>query len=306
MTTGTRAATARKRSWVVAVLLGTAAGLMSGIFGVGGGIVMVPLLVALYALDQRRAAATSLLAIIPIATASAAGYALSGNVDVHAAVILLVSGILGGQLGAWLLPRTPIPLLQLGFGIISILTAVRLLLEDTPSAADAVTGSGDAILLGVAGVVAGVLAGLLGVGGGIIMVPALVILTGADADVARGTSLLVIIGTALTATISNLRNLLVEVRIGVIAGAAGVPAGFLGAAVGQWLPHRVALALFAVLLVWSGIRPIRAFWASRRAASDGSISGRSTNGGSTTGGSATGGSTTGGSAAASSGPGQAG
>ena len=107
------------------------------------------------------------------------------------------------------------------------------------------------------------LAGLLGVGGGIIMDPALVILTGADANVARGTSLLVIIGTALTATFSNLRNHLVEVRIGLIAGIAGVPAGFVGAAVGQWLPHRIALALFAVLLAWSGLRPIRAFWASR-------------------------------------------
>lgn len=271
---------------MLAVLLGAVGGLMSGIFGVGGGLVMVPLLVALYALDQRRAAATSLLAIIPIAVASAAGYAVTGNVDARAALILLVSGVIGGQLGAWLLPRTPIPLLQLGFGILSILTAVRLLFEDTPSAADAVTGTGDVILLGLAGVAAGVLAGLLGVGGGIIMVPALVLLTGANADVARGTSLLVIIATALTATISNLRNRLVEVRIGLVAGAAGVPAGFLGAAVGQWLPQRVALALFAVLLVWSGIRAVLAFRASRRAAREAS--------------------TIAGSATAGSGPGQAG
>jgi uncharacterized membrane protein YfcA len=238
---------------------------LSGLFGVGGGIVMVPLLVALLALDQRRASATSLLAIVPIAAASAVGYAVNGNVDPGAGLLLLLGGLLGGQLGARLLPRTPIATLQLWFGVLSLATAVRLLVG-SPSGSGGLAQPWETILLLLVGVGAGVLAGLLGVGGGIIMVPGLVIVAGDDADVARGTSLLVIVATALAASVTNLRNGLVAVRPALVAGVVGVPAGLLGAALGQWLPERVALALFAGLLVWSGVRVLRQGLAGRRAA----------------------------------------
>lgn len=242
-----------------ATVVGVAAGLLAGLFGVGGGIIMVPLLVAWFALDQRRASATSLMAIIPIAGAAAMGYAATGNVDSGGGLLLLLGGVAGGQVGAWLLPRTPIPRLQLWFGLLSLATAVRLVVAEGGSAPTGVGAGGSlgtAALLVCVGVAAGVLAGLLGVGGGIIMVPALVILVGASADVARGTSLLAVIGTALTASAANARNGLVELRTALVAGLVGAPAGVAGSALGQWLPGRLALALFAGLLTWSGVRMI--------------------------------------------------
>lgn len=250
------------------VAIGVAAGLLAGLFGVGGGVVMVPLLVALFAMDQRRASATSLLAIVPIASAAVLGYASTGSVDVGAGALMLLGGIVGGQVGAWLLPRTPIARLQLWFGVLSVVTAVRLILEEGPQdpmeSSGALTGVGQALLLVAVGVAAGVLAGLLGVGGGIIMVPALVILAGTDADSARGTSLLVIIATAMTASVANARHGLVSGRVALVAGLAGAPAGLVGAALGQWLPGQVALALFAGLLVWVGARMIRRSRAAAR------------------------------------------
>lgn len=253
--------------WLRAAAIGVAAGLLSGLFGVGGGIIMVPLLVAWFALDQRRASATSLLAIVPIATASASGYALNGNIDLASGLLLLIGGVVGGQLGTRLLPRTPIATLQLWFGILSVATAVRLVVGGGSSALSGLGALWEGGLLVLVGVAAGMLAGLVGVGGGIIMVPGLVLLTGDDADTARGTSLLVVIITALTATITNWRNGLVEVRIALVAGLAGIPAGLVGAAVGQWLPERVALVLFAGLLVWSGVQMILRSRRSRRQAS---------------------------------------
>jgi uncharacterized protein len=247
---------ASRPDWLGAAGIGLLAGLLSGLFGVGGGIVMVPLMVAWLGLDHRRASATSLLAIVPIATASAAGYAVTGSVDPVAGLLLLIGGVAGGQVGARLLPRTPIPTLQLWFGVLSIATALRLVLGGSGGDA-AVTGTAwEYVLLILVGVLAGTLAGLLGVGGGIVMVPGLVILAGADADTARGTSLLVIIFTALTATATNLRNHLVDVRVALTAGLVGVPAGLVGAALGQWIPERGALVLFAVLLVLSGVQMI--------------------------------------------------
>ena len=247
------AATGDTRPWRAAGI-GVAAGLLSGLFGVGGGIIMVPLLVAWFALDQRRASATSLLAIIPIATASAAGYAATGSIDLVAGLLLVVGGVVGGQVGTRLLPRTPIPTLQLWFGVLSLVTAARLVLGGTGAASGAVGTAWEVLLLLLVGLAAGLLAGLLGVGGGIIMVPGLVILAGSDADTARGTSLLVVVVTALTATLTNLRSGLVEVRVGLTAGLVGVPAGIAGAALGQWIPERAALVLFAGLLVVSGVR----------------------------------------------------
>ena len=253
------------RWWAWAGAVGLAAGLLSGLFGVGGGIVMVPLLVAWLALDQRRASATSLLAIVPIATASAAGYAMAGNVDPGAGLVLLLGSVVGGQLGARLLPRVRVATLQLWFGIFSLVTALTLVLDRGTGSGVGPSSGWDLVLLAAVGVAAGVLAGLLGVGGGIIMVPGLVLLAGDDASVARGTSLMVIVLTALTATLTNLRNGLVEVPTALVAGAVGIPAGLLGAAFGQWLPDRIALALFAALLAWSGLRMLRSSVVARRA-----------------------------------------
>lgn len=244
----------------VAALAGTgvAAGLLAGLFGVGGGIVMVPLLVAFLGMTQKNASSTSLLAIVPIAGAAAWGYAVNGNIDYRAGTLLLLGGIAGGQLGGWLLPRMHVAALQVGFGLLSIATAVRMLWPVGDHAVIPV-GSilGDVALVAV-GVASGLLAALFGIGGGIILVPAMVLLTGAGADVARGTSLLVVIGTAITASIRLVRAGYVDVRAGLVAGLAGAPAGVLGAALGQWLPAHVALWLFAALLVYSGVRVIRA------------------------------------------------
>ncbi len=227
--------------WLRAAAIGVAAGLLSGLFGVGGGIIMVPLLVAWFALDQRRASATSLLAIVPIATASAIGYARNGNVDLAAGLLLLVGGVVGGQLGARLLPRTPIATLQLWFGILSLATAARLVIGGSSSALSGLGAVWEGGLLVLVGVAAGTLAGLLGVGGGIIMVPGLVILTGDDADTARGTSLLVVIFTALTATVTNCATGWSRCASPSSPASSGAPAGLVGAALGQWLPGRIAL-----------------------------------------------------------------
>ena len=89
------------------------------------------------------------------------------------------------------------------------------------------------------------------------MVPGLVILTGDDADIARGTSLLVIILTALTATVTNVRNGLVDVRIAAASQAwSAFRPVWWGRPWASGCPSRLALVLFAGLLAWSGIQMI--------------------------------------------------
>ena len=103
--------------------IGLAGGLFSGLLGVGGGVVMVPLLVLWGGYGQRDAHAVSLGAIIPISAAGVLTFGLAGEVQVWEAVALAVGSIAGAQVGARLLARTDERSLKLVFGVFLVLVA---------------------------------------------------------------------------------------------------------------------------------------------------------------------------------------
>jgi uncharacterized membrane protein YfcA len=106
---------------------GLVAGVLSGLLGVGGGIIMVPLLVTIASYRQHNAHATSLAAIIPIAAVGAARFAAADTIDYRIAVLLAAGTLVGAPLGARLLARTPETSLKLLFGVLMIAVAVQLL-----------------------------------------------------------------------------------------------------------------------------------------------------------------------------------
>ena len=114
--------------WIVLVLLGLVAGFLSGLFGVGGGILIVPALILLLGFDQRVAAGTSLAAIVPMAIVGVISYAVEGSVDWIAAVLLSVAAIGGAQIGSHLLNRLPIQALRWGFIGFLVVIVVSLFL----------------------------------------------------------------------------------------------------------------------------------------------------------------------------------
>ena len=83
--------------------VGCAAGVLSGLFGVGGGILMVPAMVLLLAVAQHRAQATSLAAIVPIAAVGAIVFGRADSVNLAAAGVLIVGSLVGVQLGTRLM-----------------------------------------------------------------------------------------------------------------------------------------------------------------------------------------------------------
>ena len=101
----------------------------SGLLGVGGGIVMVPLLVWLCSFEQKNAHATSLGAIIPIAAAGAAVYAIGVSVDLAAASVLAVGGIAGAPVGAKLLSLSSDPWLKIGFGVLNLIVGISMVTQ---------------------------------------------------------------------------------------------------------------------------------------------------------------------------------
>lgn len=108
--------------------IGAAAGVLSGLFGVGGGIVMVPALV-MAGLGQHRAQATSLAAIVPIAIVGAILFGRADSVDLGAAAVLAAGSLVGARAGALLMHRLSGALLTRIFGVFLIIVAVTMLLR---------------------------------------------------------------------------------------------------------------------------------------------------------------------------------
>jgi uncharacterized membrane protein YfcA len=106
--------------------IGTAAGLFSGLFGVGGGTVIVPLLIMWLAYGEREATGTSLAAIVVIAAVAAAGQAAYGNVRVLEGVLVGVPAVGGVLAGTWLQQRVPARTVSLLFAGLLVVTAALL------------------------------------------------------------------------------------------------------------------------------------------------------------------------------------
>ena len=109
--------------------IGTLAGLFSGLFGVGGGSVIVPLLVLWLAYEERAATATSLAAIALIAAFAAAVQGLYGNVRLGDAALVGVPAVAGVIFGSWLAQRVPGRAIALMFAAVLVGSAVELVLR---------------------------------------------------------------------------------------------------------------------------------------------------------------------------------
>ena len=237
------------RYWLVLALIGVIGGVLSGAFGIGGGILMVPLLVSLAGLDQRTAAATSLVAIIPTAIVGSVTYLANDQIDLAAGGLVSVGAVVGALIGTRLLRRIPLTWLRWMFIALIVVVAARMLLV-APERGESVeltvwVGVGYVAL----GLLMGVASGLFGIGGGVIAVPALVAVFGASDLVAKGTSLLVMFPTALVGTISNARARIVDVSAGLVVGVAATLASVPGVALALIMPPRLSGILFAALLL---------------------------------------------------------
>ncbi|WP_308797976.1 sulfite exporter TauE/SafE family protein [Agromyces silvae] len=229
------------------ILLGIAAGYLSGLFGVGGGIIVVPMLLML-GLDQRLAAGTSVAAILPTSIVGATGYAISGNIDWLAGLMLAIGIVAGAQLGTYLLARLPKDVLFWMFVAFLVVVMVNLWLSvpqrDAEIAIDLWTGAA----LVLTGLITGILSGLLGVGGGIIVVPVLMFFFGASDLIAKGTSLLMMVPGSISATIGNTRRRNVDLRAAVVVGLAACVASPLGLLTATVISPFWSNVTFSVLL----------------------------------------------------------
>jgi uncharacterized membrane protein YfcA len=236
---------------------GGLAGLMSGLIGVGGGVVMVPAMTsARVGLSQRVATGTSLAAIVPIAVAGALTYSGARQVDGLAAVCVIPGSIVGAILGARLTRHIPDRILAITFALVSAAVAVRLLIPaGLSSGGQPVSATAlHVIELAGIGVIVGILSGLLGIGGGLLTVPILTLGYGVSQQLAQGTSLAAIVPTGLSGAVTHQRMGHLHRGAAVVLGLCGIVGAVAGGLLATHLPETVLRVAFAAYLGITAVR----------------------------------------------------
>jgi uncharacterized membrane protein YfcA len=236
-------------------LIGFGAGVFSGLFGVGGGSVIVPGALSIPGVDERNATAASLLAITVMATVGSAFQAGYGNLRPLQALVVGIPATAGVLAGTALQQRIQPATVRALFAGLLILVGLITIAGLHPSPGhETALGVGAA---GVVGALAGIVAGLLGVGGGALFVPALVFFCGLTQLQAEATSLLAIVPVSLVGAASQHRYGNLDLRLAGPIALGSIPGALVGVAIVNLLPARIVEILFGLLLIWIAQRMIR-------------------------------------------------
>ena len=240
--------------------VGLIAGVLGGLVGVGGGVIMIPMMTELLHFRQQEAHGTSLFAVVFTAVAGSFIYYLHGSADVPASALLAVMALCTVRFGAnyccflaeWKLKRY--------FGVFLLLMALFLLVKPfLPQFVD--VGSPSWIrwsVLVVLGILTGFVSGMMGVGGGIFMVPMMVIFAGIAQHTAQGISLLAMIPASAVGAWTHWKagntrkKLLPGLIVGVLAGV------YAGGSFAHIIPERDLRLVFAALMFYTATRYLRA------------------------------------------------
>jgi uncharacterized protein len=270
---------------LLALLAALGAGVFGALVGVGGGIIVVPLLAVGLGVPLHNAIAVSLLGVIAVSTSASANYLAAGLVSRRIGLALLVATTLGGIVGGFVAGLVDARVLSALFGVVLIVVALRMLFGREPVEPELIDEPGplefDATYIeprtgrevayrvrnfgigSVVSVFAGVLSGLLGVGGGIINVPTMNSLMGVPIRVAVTTSTYMLGATAVASAVLYFSRGEIDPAL---AGAV-VVGSVLGGRIGARLQHR--LPQRALVLIFVGVAVFFAFQMLLRAIGSG-------------------------------------
>lgn len=277
---------------IVLVLVGIGIGVLSGLLGIGGGTIMVPVLRLGYGLNAFMATATSLFAIIPISLAGAITHIRARSCFPKLGLLLGIAGAVTSSAGVYLGSISPSWLIMLAAAIIIVYSAFTMLrkalrmgkggtdpsvaggqkgtdpatptgnkgtdphgaheAEQTPPCAFAFTRK-NVVLAVVIGLIAGFASGYVGVGGGFIMVPLMTAWLGIPMKRTSGTSLIAIIILAIPGVIQQAFLGHIDYLAGIMLCVGAIPGAVLGARLVPRVPERTLRFIFAGLLAVAAV-----------------------------------------------------
>ena len=260
----------------ILICTGVAVGFTTGLLGIGGGFLMVPILYFLFlnlgiepTLAIRTAFGTSLAIIIPTAISSAIAHNREKQVEVKASLYIGGAGFTGALLGGYIASNTPGDILRVIFALVLLIVALRMFLFKEKETS--VNKKESVLIFLVIGFITGIMSGLVGVGGGIILIPALIFLLGYGIRYAGGTSSAVIILTSLGGIISYIINGIsvtglpayslgyVNVLALFVIAVFSIPMAQIGSIVSRKVPENILRYIFIVVMVFISLQMLGVF-----------------------------------------------
>ena len=260
--------------YLVLAVAAVGVGFVASMIGVGGGIFMVPLLAFFYVPTTQIAVGTSLAAIVFNSLSSTLGYAKRRVVDFRLGAVLLPTALVGAWLGAFLTRYISSGGLAVAFGVLLLYVAGVMLtgkepksvaewLRRRPSPSSKAQAGAEnpgerfsPLAAGIVGIIAGTASGFFGIGGGVVMVPAMNLLLGVDILRSVATSLFVMGPSALVGSLQhyaqgNVRlDYALPLALGIIVGAQ------LGTYTATRVPRVFLRRLFGAVLLYSAVNMI--------------------------------------------------
>lgn len=261
-------------AYIAPVLVGIGIGILSGMLGIGGGTVMVPIFRLAFDMSAIMSTATSLFTIIPTSISGAVSHIRAKTCIVSLGVAAGIGGACTSPLGVWLATISPPWLIMAAAAIIigySAISMLRKALKMKPAKAPAVSDEAEAVQGHAAGAVdgkltrkqlligagiglgAGLASGYVGVGGGFIMVPLMLSLIGISMKKASGTSLIAVMILAIPGVIEQgiLGN--INYTAGIMVAIGSIPGAVIGARLVRKVPERILRFIFGGFLIVAAI-----------------------------------------------------
>lgn len=236
--------------FVTYLMFGAALGTLGGIFGIGGGLIAIPLLGVLFGLDQQIAQGTALVMVVPNVMLALWRYHQRNRIELRYALPLASMGFCFAWIGAIWAVGIDAQTMRLGFVAfliaLSAYNLVRMFFASAPASAQM---NYSWPWLGVLGAASGTMGGLFGVGGAVVATPVLTSLFGTTQVVAQGLSLALALPSTAVTLVTYAVHHEVDWMIGVPLAMGGLLSISWGVKIAHAMPERVLRALFCAFLV---------------------------------------------------------
>lgn len=261
-------------AFAVSIAVGFVVGILSGMLGIGGGMIMVPAFRLGYAMTALQATATSLFAVIPTSLAGCVGHVRNGTCLPSIGIAAGVVGAFMSPLGVYLASKSPSSMIMVAAAVViayssfTMFHKARLMFVGTANKKKAAFVSPsnnvdshhsppvsfrNVRIACLAGAIAGLASGYIGVGGGFIMIPLFVSFLGIEMKKASGTSLIAVSILAIPGAVSQLLLGNVVIGAGLAMAMGSIPGAMVGASLVKWVPERQLRIIFGGLLLVAAV-----------------------------------------------------
>jgi len=236
---------------IIGYLLATLIGFSLGIMGGGGSILTVPILVYVLKMDPKESIALSLAIVGITSLVGVFNHFRAGNIKLKVAALFAPFAMIGTFLGAKISKFMTAEVQLILFAIIMLLASVLMIKGRKETEAE--EKEIKIFFLAIQAIVVGIVTGLVGVGGGFLIVPALVLLTGLDMKKAVGTSLFIIALNSFSGFAGYLEMIQVDWAFLLKFSGASVVGILIGSQLVSYIPQRTLKKSFGVFLIFMGI-----------------------------------------------------